>query len=64
MSGRKGNWQTMQAPSNTSSFTVYMLKPDTMYQFKILSRNQYGNGTYSETIEGHTLGMFNVVITL
>ncbi|XP_021375947.1 uncharacterized protein LOC110464826 isoform X2 [Mizuhopecten yessoensis] len=56
MTGQTTQWQTMRVePQNATSFTVYMLQPDSLYQMKVLARNQYGDGTYSETVQARTL---------
>ncbi|OQV23797.1 Protein turtle [Hypsibius exemplaris] len=45
-------WRTLRvrAADDTSSFTVYNLTPDTLYEFQILSRNQLGDGMFSEPV--------------
>ena len=58
INGIGSNWQTLMVkPQNTTRFTVYNLEPDTTYEFKVLSRNQLGDGQFSETITTKTLGM-------
>ncbi|XP_033758401.1 protein turtle-like [Pecten maximus] len=57
MTGQTSQWQQMRVePQNATSFTIYMLQPDSLYQMKVLARNQYGDGTYSETVQARTLG--------
>ena len=58
INGIGSNWQTLMVkPQNTTRFTVYNLEPDTTYEFKVLSRNQLGDGQFSETVTTKTLGM-------
>lgn len=59
VNGEISQWQTLQVPAVTS-YTVHMLEADTHYEFKLLSRNKFGDGTFSKTIRIKTLGKFYV----
>ena len=53
-------FQTMRVePQNTTRFTLYNLEPDTLYEFKVLARNELGDGQFSEVVQAHTLGNFS-----
>ena len=49
-------WRTIRVrPDDAASFTVYNLSPDTLYEFQVLSRNQLGDGMFSEPVIVRTL---------
>ena len=51
-------FQTMRVePQNATRFTVYQLEPLTLYEFKVLSRNELGAGKYSEVVRAKTKGI-------
>ncbi|XP_050417092.2 protein turtle homolog B isoform X3 [Patella vulgata] len=56
-------WQTIQVPQNSMTFTLYALNPDTLYEFMVLSRNEYGDGMYSERVRAKTLGYVSDLVT-
>ena len=41
---------------NATNLKVFRLEPDTLYEFKVLSINTYGNGNFSEVKLVRTLG--------
>ena len=51
-----GNWGQLTIPGESTDFTMYNLLPDTNYEFMVLSRNELGNGSYSEIVGAKTLG--------
>ncbi|XP_035828569.1 protein turtle homolog B, partial [Aplysia californica] len=58
------SWVTMSIPSSaTRSFKLFSLQPATEYEFKILSRNQLGNGSFSDVVIQSTLGYDRAVVT-
>ncbi|KAL3886696.1 hypothetical protein ACJMK2_026675 [Sinanodonta woodiana] len=57
VNGEISQWQTMMVePQNATRFTLYNLEPDTTYEFMVLSRNNLGDGQYSEKVRAKTLG--------
>ncbi|GAV09247.1 hypothetical protein RvY_18819 [Ramazzottius varieornatus] len=55
-------WRTLRVrPDDATSFTVYNLSPDTLYEFQVLSRNQLGDGMFSEAITARTLDIDSFV---
>ncbi|XP_036358845.1 uncharacterized protein LOC115211947 isoform X2 [Octopus sinensis] len=53
----ESNWQTIRVPpGDKTSFIVYSLEADTLYEFMVLSRNIMGNGLYSDRVLARTLG--------
>ncbi|BFZ14426.1 hypothetical protein BsWGS_17465 [Bradybaena similaris] len=51
------DWSTMAVPSQAATyFNLYGLQPDTEYEFKLLSRNEIGNGSFSDVVRQRTLG--------
>lgn len=57
MNGQVSQWSTMQViPKSATVFTVYSLSPDTMYEFKVLARNELGTGNFSEIVQARTKG--------
>ena len=60
----KGPWGQLRIPIQSTDFTMYNLQPDTHYEFMVLSRNELGNGSYSEIVGAKTLGkMAGKVVT-
>ncbi|XP_060590949.1 uncharacterized protein LOC132745946 isoform X3 [Ruditapes philippinarum] len=48
INGNPSKWQTMRVePQNATRFTIYRLEPDTLYEFKVASRNMLGSGESS-----------------
>ncbi|ESO93751.1 hypothetical protein LOTGIDRAFT_104558, partial [Lottia gigantea] len=56
-------WQTIQVPQESMAFTLYRLSPDTMYEFMVLSRNEHGDGMYSERVRAQTLDLVTALPT-
>ncbi|XP_048773272.2 uncharacterized protein LOC125678683 isoform X5 [Ostrea edulis] len=57
VNGQVSQWSTMQViPKSATVFTVYSLSPDTMYEFKVLARNELGTGNFSEIVQARTKG--------
>ncbi|XP_061164705.1 uncharacterized protein LOC133173705 isoform X4 [Saccostrea echinata] len=57
VNGQVAQWSTMQViPKSATVFTVYGLTPDTLYEFKVLSRNNLGSGNFSEIVQAKTKG--------
>ena len=55
--GSQQRWMTIRViPAKATSITVYKLYPDMMYQFMVLSRNQLGDGFFSEIVAIKTKG--------
>ncbi|KAI0211548.1 Protein turtle [Lamellibrachia satsuma] len=55
--GSQQRWMTIRViPAKVTSITVYKLYPDMMYQFMVLSRNQLGDGFFSEIVAIKTKG--------
>ncbi|KAH9514919.1 hypothetical protein Btru_021364 [Bulinus truncatus] len=51
-------WVSMEVPGKSSTFfNLYGLQPDTEYEFKILARNSYGNGSFSSIVKQRTLAL-------
>lgn len=51
------NWQTIRVPpGDKTSFIVYSLEADTVYEFMVLARNSLGDGLYSDHVFAKTLG--------
>ncbi|XP_055351996.1 protein turtle-like isoform X2 [Paramacrobiotus metropolitanus] len=49
-------WRTLRVrPDDATSFSVYNLSPGTMYEFQVLSRNQLGDGLFSDPIVVRTM---------
>ena len=59
MNGEGSQWVTMKAIDNANNMKVFKLEPDTLYEFKVLSRNAFGDGNFSEVILAKTLGRFS-----
>ncbi|XP_076458044.1 protein turtle homolog A-like isoform X2 [Babylonia areolata] len=54
---KEGQWGQLTIPRDQSTtFTVYSLLPSTDYQFMVLSRNDLGNGSFSNVVTARTLG--------
>ncbi|XP_052253632.1 protein turtle-like isoform X2 [Dreissena polymorpha] len=52
-----GTWTTMPVePKDATRFTIYSLEPDTNYEFKVLAKNEKGDGQFSESVLAKTLG--------
>ncbi|XP_055865968.1 uncharacterized protein LOC106054729 isoform X2 [Biomphalaria glabrata] len=51
-------WTTMNVEAKSSSaITVFGLQPDTEYEFRIVARNAYGDGTTSSVVRQRTLAV-------
>lgn len=58
--GQVSQWSTLQVlPKSATVFTLYNLTPDTMYEFKVLSRNEIGSGNFSEIVRAPTKGQWS-----
>ncbi|XP_067678014.1 protein turtle-like isoform X2 [Haliotis asinina] len=57
------NWETMRVPQGSTTFTLYTLMPNTMYEFMVLSRNDYGDGMYSKRVLAKTRGFHMDLVT-
>ncbi|XP_046554205.1 LOW QUALITY PROTEIN: protein turtle homolog A-like [Haliotis rubra] len=57
------NWETMRVPQGSTTFTLYTLMPNTMYEFMVLSRNEYGDGMYSKRVLAKTRGFHMDLVT-
>jgi hypothetical protein len=55
LNGEISQWITMRVV-NATNLKVFRLEPDTLYEFKVLSINTYGNGNFSEVKLVRTLG--------
>ncbi|XP_052063290.1 protein turtle-like isoform X2 [Mytilus californianus] len=55
VNGEVSQWVTMRI-ENATNLKVFRLEPDTLYEFKVLSRNAYGDGNFSEVKLARTLG--------
>lgn len=55
VNGEVSTWVTMRI-ENATNLKVFRLEPDTLYEFKVLSRNAYGDGNFSEVKLARTLG--------
>ena len=63
--GSQQRWMTIRViPAEATSLTVYKLYPDMMYQFMVLSRNQLGDGFFSEIVAIKTKGTHNAAVIL
>lgn len=51
-----GSWSQLTIPGQATSFTLYNLQPNTDYEFMVLSRNDLGNGSFSDAVVARTLG--------
>ncbi|GFR92354.1 protein turtle [Elysia marginata] len=50
-------WNHMKvSPPGATHNRLYSLQPNTVYEFKVVSTNYYGNSTFSETVTQRTLG--------
>ncbi|XP_053409115.1 uncharacterized protein LOC123561484 isoform X2 [Mercenaria mercenaria] len=59
INGSPSKWQTMRVePQNATRFTIYRLEPDTLYEFKVASRNVLGSGesSTSSVVQARTQG--------
>nr|KAG5703598.1 hypothetical protein BaRGS_000983 [Batillaria attramentaria] len=50
------SWGQLTIPGQGTSFTVHNLDANTNYEFMVLSRNELGNGSFSEKVGAKTLG--------
>lgn len=52
------DWTTLRVESQgVTRYSVYGLQPDTVYEFRVLARNDLGSGQYSNTVQAKTLGI-------
>ncbi|KAK7492445.1 hypothetical protein BaRGS_00016318 [Batillaria attramentaria] len=49
------SWGQLTIPGQGTSFTVHNLDANTNYEFMVLSRNELGNGSFSEKVGAKTL---------
>ena len=59
INGSPSKWDTMRVePQNATRFTIYRLEPDTLYEFKVSSRNVLGSGesSTSDVVRARTQG--------
>ncbi|XP_076367006.1 protein turtle homolog A-like isoform X1 [Tachypleus tridentatus] len=47
-------WRTMSVPDGATTFTLYRLDPETVYEFRVQSRNALGDGMFSTTVKAET----------
>lgn len=49
------DWRTIRVhPDNVTSITIHNLEPQTAYEFQVLSRNEVGDGFFSERVVANT----------
>ena len=57
MVDKDSDWKTIRVyPKGSTTFTLYNLRPDSVYEFQVFSRNSLGEGQPSQIVKARTKG--------